>query len=133
LRYEEALSAYEQLLEHNKKGELTPLWTHLGCIAAYLKLGREDEARTHFSEVIYPNCPFVAWSGVQLGHKSKDLPHLRRLFEPLHSMYGETPKKKRYLHTGAPAFQLEYREGSEELAFDYPNQVFRIRHRVGPD
>ncbi len=129
-RYEEALSAYEQLLKHNKKGELTPPWTHLDFTAAYLKLGREDEARTHFAEVIklYSNFSFVAWARVQLGYKSKHFPHWRRLFEPLRSMYGETPEKKRYLHTGAPAFQLEYPEGSEKLAFDYPNQVFRIRH-----
>lgn len=88
-----------------------------------------EKARAHFEEVvkIKPKYPFIAWAKLQLGYNNKDLPHLRRLFEPLCTMYGEAPKAKRYVHTGVPAFEFEYPEDSRKLSVVSPNQVLRMR------
>jgi len=57
-RYEEALEAWERLLERCLKGEFPPLYAHLTLSAAYMELGRNEEARAHAAEVLRINPKF---------------------------------------------------------------------------
>ena len=51
-RYEEAIEAWKRVLERAQKGEFPPFYAHLGLSAAYMELGRNDEARAHAEEVL---------------------------------------------------------------------------------
>ena len=57
-RYEEALHAYDKLLDRAQKGDFAPLFAHLGLCAAYAELGNEEEARVHVSEIMKLNPNF---------------------------------------------------------------------------
>ena len=119
--YEKALEAYEQLFERNKKGELDPLWTHLGFTATYLELGRLDKARDHFAEVLKsdPNFQFFGWARAHLCYR--DLEYLRRLIDPLRPATGTAARERKlFLHTGVPKFKLEYPQGSKKLSSTSP-------------
>ena len=51
-RYEEAIEAGKPLLERAQKGEFRPLSAHLVLSAAYMELGRKEEARANAAEVL---------------------------------------------------------------------------------
>ena len=51
-RYEEAVELGKQVLERAQKGEYTPVFAHLGLSIAYMKLGKEKEARAHAEEIL---------------------------------------------------------------------------------
>jgi adenylate cyclase len=51
-RYEQALTAYKQLLSRSKKGEITPYYAHLWLSVIYIYLGREAEAQAHAEEFL---------------------------------------------------------------------------------
>ncbi len=57
-RYEEAIEAFERVLERAQKGEYPPLFAHLYLSAAYIKFGRDEEARVHAAEVLGINPKF---------------------------------------------------------------------------
>jgi tetratricopeptide (TPR) repeat protein len=57
-RYEEAIEAWERALERAQKGEYPLLYAHLGLSAAYMELGRDEEARSHAAEVLGINPKF---------------------------------------------------------------------------
>ena len=57
-RYEEALEANKQVLEHDQKGGYLSFFAHLGLSAVYMELGREEEARAHAAEVLRINPKF---------------------------------------------------------------------------
>jgi tetratricopeptide (TPR) repeat protein len=126
--YEEALEAYELLLEHNKKGELDPLWTHLGFTATYLELGQSDKAIDHFAEVLKAdtNFQFFGWARAHLCYR--DLEYLRRLIDPLRPATGTAAKKRKlFVHTGVPKFKLKYPQGSKKLSSTSPYVPLRMR------
>jgi len=81
-RYEEAVAAYRGVLERSRKGEVPPLWAHMGLAMLYIELGREEEARAHAAEVmrIDPNCSLEVWKKSQL---YKDPAHLERQLQAL--------------------------------------------------
>jgi adenylate cyclase len=56
--YEEALEAYERLLNRAQRGEFPPLLAHLGLAAVYAELEKKDEARTHKIEILRINPHF---------------------------------------------------------------------------
>ena len=52
-RKEEALTAFNELLQRSQRGELPPpLVSHLGLCAIYAELGKEKEARSHAQEIL---------------------------------------------------------------------------------
>jgi len=51
-RYEESIEAGKPLLERAQKGEFHILFVHLVLSAAYMELGRKEEARAHAAEVL---------------------------------------------------------------------------------
>jgi tetratricopeptide (TPR) repeat protein len=52
-RKEEALTAFEELLQRAQRGELPPpIVGHLGLCAVYAELGKEMEAKTHVQEIL---------------------------------------------------------------------------------
>ena len=51
-RHEEALAVFKEFLGRAQKGEIPPLFTHLGLCAVYAELGNKEEARTHASEIL---------------------------------------------------------------------------------
>jgi adenylate cyclase len=55
---EEALTSFTQLLERAQKGEIPPLFAHLGLCAVYANLGKEGEARNHVMEILKTNPKF---------------------------------------------------------------------------
>jgi TolB-like protein/class 3 adenylate cyclase/Flp pilus assembly protein TadD len=57
-RYEESIEAGKQVLERAQKGEFPPFLAHLGLSAAYMELGRTEEARAHAAEVLRINPKF---------------------------------------------------------------------------
>jgi adenylate cyclase len=57
-RYEEAIEAWERVLERAQKEEYPLLFAHLGLSAAYMELGRDEEAGTHAAEVLGINPKF---------------------------------------------------------------------------
>jgi adenylate cyclase len=57
-RYEEAIEAWERAFERAQKGEYPLLYAHLGLSAAYMELGRDEEARSHAAEVLGINPKF---------------------------------------------------------------------------
>jgi adenylate cyclase len=81
-RYEEALAAYKQLLDRSRKGEVPPLWAHIGLAVTYMELGLEEEARAHAAEVmrIDPNFSLESWSKADF---FKDPAHFERLLDTL--------------------------------------------------
>jgi len=57
-RKEEALTAFQELLQRAQKGEFPPLVSHLGLCAVYAELGKEKEARSHALEILKINPNF---------------------------------------------------------------------------
>jgi adenylate cyclase len=57
-QYEEAIEAWERVLERAKKGGYPLLLAHLGLSAAYMELGRNEEARDHVTETLRINHTF---------------------------------------------------------------------------
>ena len=51
-RYEKAVEAGNRVLARAQKGEFPPLFVHLGLSAAYIELGRREEANSHAAEVL---------------------------------------------------------------------------------
>ena len=51
-RYEKAVEAGNRVLVRAQKGEFPPLFVHLGLSAAYIELGRREEANSHAAEVL---------------------------------------------------------------------------------
>ncbi len=51
-RYEEAIATYEELLERRRETGGSTLLTHLGLASTYMRVGKEDEARDHATEVL---------------------------------------------------------------------------------
>jgi TolB-like protein/Tfp pilus assembly protein PilF len=82
-RYEEALEAHRKALEHYPKGG-APFAIHLGLSAAYIELGREEEARNQAAEVIKIN-PMVSLENLRKGFYSyyKDPAHSERFLSAL--------------------------------------------------
>jgi tetratricopeptide (TPR) repeat protein len=81
-RYEEALATYKQLLDRSRKGEIPPLWAHMGLAEVYIELGREEDARAHAAEVlrINPNFSLEVWKKSRF---YKDEAHLERRLDAL--------------------------------------------------
>ena len=81
-RYEEALAAFNQLLDRSRKGDIPPIWAHLGLTRSYMELGREREARVHAAEVLKIDPAF----SLEFWRKNapfKDPAHLERVLEPM--------------------------------------------------
>jgi len=57
-RKEEALAAFQELLQRAQKGEFPPLVSQLGLCAVYAELGKEKEARSHALEILKINPNF---------------------------------------------------------------------------
>jgi TolB-like protein/class 3 adenylate cyclase/tetratricopeptide (TPR) repeat protein len=51
-RYEEAVTAFDQLLELGRKGQWDRLGPHLALAECYVLLGRDEKARSHVEEVL---------------------------------------------------------------------------------
>ena len=66
-RYEDALTAYKQLLERSRKGEFPVRAAHLFLAEVYVELGQEEKARTHASEVLRINPKFSLESYMKRG------------------------------------------------------------------
>jgi adenylate cyclase len=66
-RYDQALAAFEKLLERSLKGEHNPLFAHLYLTDVYMQLGREEEARAHAAQVLSldPNFSVERWGRTQ--------------------------------------------------------------------
>jgi len=114
-RYEDAISAYQQLLDRSQKGEAEPLRAHAGLVLSYLELGREDEALKHAAEVfkINPDYPFLWLARRNLRYH--DVQYLKHLLIPVTSRQAKPLGKERFIHTGPPNFHLEYPKGSRNL------------------
>jgi TolB-like protein/tetratricopeptide (TPR) repeat protein len=130
-RYEEAITAYEQVIgRHKMTGEFSPLWPHLGLTASYLELGQTNSAHQHYKKAVAldHNIAFIAWAKVALRYKDEDLERLKNRFEPFRIMNADTDiKTKQYVHEGSPAFIFEYPEGSKNLPLTGPEQVIRMQ------
>ena len=81
-RYEEALAAYEQLLDRSRNGEIPPTWAHLGLAGSYMELGREREARVHAADVT-TNDPDFSLEDWRENSLFKDPAHRERFFDAL--------------------------------------------------
>jgi len=57
-RYEDSIEAGNRLLERAQKGEYPPLFAHLVLSAAYIELGRKQEAEAQVAEVFGINSKF---------------------------------------------------------------------------
>jgi adenylate cyclase len=51
-RYEEAITAYKQLLDRSRRGEFSSVGVHLYLADVYAEFGREKEAKYHAAEVL---------------------------------------------------------------------------------
>jgi adenylate cyclase len=51
-RYEEAIATYKEFLERSRETGGSTLLTHLGLASTYMRVGKEDEARDHATEVL---------------------------------------------------------------------------------
>jgi tetratricopeptide (TPR) repeat protein len=82
-RYDEALSTAKQLLEHSKKGEVSPLIAHRYLAPIYIRLGMEDKARAHAEEIlkIDPNFSLESVSSFMV---FKDPAHTEKILGDLH-------------------------------------------------
>ena len=76
-RYEEALTAYLEVLDRSRKGEAPALWGHLGLAASYAGLGRLGQAREHAAEVlrIKPGFSLERWPNRNFYKDPADLKH----------------------------------------------------------
>jgi adenylate cyclase len=81
-QYEEAIEAGNRLLERAQKGEYPLLYAHLGLSAAYMELGRDEEAETHAAEVLGINPKFSLESYAKT-QPYKNKADLDRYFEAL--------------------------------------------------
>jgi adenylate cyclase len=81
-RYEEALAAYNQLLDRSRNGEVQPIWAHLGLAGSYMELGREREAQVHAAEVMKID-PTFSLEGWRKNSLFKDPVHLEHFFDAL--------------------------------------------------
>jgi TolB-like protein/Flp pilus assembly protein TadD len=68
---EEALASFSQLLERAQKGEIPPLFAHLGLCAVYAKLGKEEAARNHVMEILKIN-PMFSIEEAKKAYRWKD-------------------------------------------------------------
>ena len=83
-RYEDALTAYKQLLERSRKGEFPVRAAHLFLAEVYVELGMEEEARTHAAEVLKINPKFSLKQASKIAvYKYKDPAHLERRLNAL--------------------------------------------------
>jgi len=57
-RYEDALTAYNQLLDRSQKDEFPSLFAHLFLADVYMEFGKGEEARNHAEEVLRINPGF---------------------------------------------------------------------------
>ena len=80
--YEEALSVYKRLLDLSRKGKFSSKGAHLRLAAAYIRLGRDQEARDHVTEVL-KNDPTYSMERVIKVTKGrfKDTKHLERYID----------------------------------------------------
>ena len=83
-RYEDALTVYKQLLGRSRKGEFPIFRAHLFLADVYAEFGREEEARTHASEVLRlkPGFSLKDASSVST-YRYKDPAHLERRLNAL--------------------------------------------------
>jgi adenylate cyclase len=51
-RYEEAIATYNEFLERSRQAGGNTLLAHLGLASTYMRVGKEDEARDHATEVL---------------------------------------------------------------------------------
>jgi tetratricopeptide (TPR) repeat protein len=125
--YEDAIAAYQQLLDRSQKGEAEPLRAHVGLVVAYLELGQEDKAKYHAAEVfqIEPNYPFFAVAKRNLLYS--DLEHLERLLSPVTSQQVKATEKERFVHKGEPAFYFDYPKDSKNRPKQLESSVLSMR------
>ena len=83
-RYEDALTAYSQLLDRSRKGEYPIIGAHLFLAEVYIELGREEEAQTRAVEVlrIAPKFSLEVVSKIST-YRYKDPAHLERRLNTL--------------------------------------------------
>ncbi len=83
-RYEDALTAYRQLLDRSLKGEYPIAVAHLFLAEVYIELGREEEAQTHAAEAlrIAPKFSLEVVSKIST-YTYKDPAHLERRLNTL--------------------------------------------------
>ena len=129
-RYEDAIAAYQQLLDRSQKNEAEPLRAHVGLVLTYLELGQEDKALEHATEVlkIDPVYPFLAIAKRNLRYK--DMQYLKYLLIPVTSMQAKPLEKEIFAHTEKPAFHMKYPKGSKKFPGDRTN-VLRMRSPGG--
>ena len=83
-RYEDALTAYKQLLDRSRKGEFPIIGAHLFLAEVYVELGQEEKARTHAAEVLRLKPKFSLKRVSKLGtYRYKDPAHLERRLNAL--------------------------------------------------
>ena len=75
-RYEEAIEAGKRFLERAQKGEFPPLFAHLILSAAYMELGRKEEAKAQAAKVLGINLKF-------------SLEYLRKVFQPQYKHHAD--------------------------------------------
>ena len=80
-RYEEAIAAFHQALNH-KPLVILGLSSHLGLAASYSELGREEEARAEIAEVLKIN-PQFSLEGMRQRWPYKDPADLERVLAAL--------------------------------------------------
>ena len=130
-RYEDAVSAYKQLIARSRKGEAYYVRAKGGLVVSYLELEKEDEALTHASEVlkINPNYPFFFTARANL--KYEDLDHIRRLLRPVTSLQTRPVEKEIFMSQETPIFRVAFPKGSKNLRKLFPSNLLRMRSPRG--
>jgi len=100
-RYEEALAAGKLLLERSRQGEINPLYAHMTLALAYIRLGRDDEARAHAEEMLKIN-PKFSLGFWQKRQPYKDPAHHQREIEALRKAGLKCGVESVRLFTGFP-------------------------------
>ena len=51
-RYDDAIKAFQELLNRSRQGEIDPILTHLVLAVTYIYNGQENEAKLHAAELL---------------------------------------------------------------------------------
>jgi len=78
--HEEAIAAYNQLLDRCRKGECPPPMALQGLAWVYAELGRVEEARAYMAELLELN-PRVSLAFYRRIYPFKDPAHLQRILD----------------------------------------------------
>jgi len=81
-RHEEALVAYNLLLDRSRKGEVPPLWAHIGLASTYIGFGREKKAQKHAAKILRLDPNFSLQQFTEMS-PFKDPTHLEHVLDTL--------------------------------------------------